>query len=145
MEEKVAAAQLSRRAVLVGGTLLATGGAAGMTPAAAGPAVGQGIRAALTPLPRAGWEAWAAQVGSIFTVRGEDGPVALRLVAVRPIDAAGPRPASLPRDRAFAAVFEGARGALPAGNRTYPASHPAQGTMSLHFGTGGRQLVAIFN
>lgn len=135
-------APVSRRRMLAAAALVVAGTAAapalGLTP--------RGGRRA-TALPRslrhAGLAAWSAQTGSRFRIRGEDGIHVLTLVEVRPLAAEGARPAGASRDGAFAAVFRSAGGPLPAGNRTYPATH-ATGDLDIFFGPSGDRLVAVF-
>ena len=100
------------------------------------------------PLARAGIDDWGAQVGTVFKVAGETGNAALKLVSVLPFQSAGRRPASLGRDRAFAAVFEPVSGPVPAGDRTYSVQHETNSALSIFItprpGSEGR-LEAVFN
>jgi hypothetical protein len=131
---------LSRRALIA---ILAAAAAAGTATAA--PARRLARRAA-TPrrtasLEHAGVAEWTEQVGSIFLVRGEQGPARLKLVEVRRLHARG----GISRRRhAFAAVFAPAGGALPRGDRTYPVGHSRHGRLDLFFGPAGDRLVAVF-
>jgi hypothetical protein len=97
-------------------------------------------------LSHAGADEWSRHVGSEFSF---DGGGVAKLVKVEPFATKGARPAEL-RDRAFALVFDAAKGSLPAGDRMYDVSHPDGGDMKIYFsdcGTqcSGRRLQAIFN
>jgi hypothetical protein len=99
------------------------------------------------PLARAGIGEWSRQIGTTFTVEAETGSASLKLVKVVPLQSGGRRPASLGRDRAFAAVFE-ASGPAPAGDATYRMEHEAAGKLDV-FMTPGRpgsapRLEAVF-
>lgn len=101
----------------------------------------------LLSLANAGYEEWAAQVGSVFTLGGG---TRITLAGVRPLPSSGTRPAGLGRDRAFVAVFEPARGQSLAGDLIYTANHSEYGPLPLFLSaasdarTPGRML-AVFN
>jgi hypothetical protein len=88
---------------------------------------------------------WQALVGALFAARTEIGPVSLRLAAVRPFSAEGRRPAALPRQRAFEAVFTPLGGKRPMGNTVYAVSGPRGGSMPIYFGPNAGTLTAVFN
>jgi len=144
MNDKLLAA-VSRRRLIASAGLALTGAAAAGAPALALAAApdgrGKPRPAPVRPLAHAGIEAWTDQVGTRFRVHGETGVHVLELVEVRPLDEIARRGAR--RSRAFAAVFAPASGVLPAGGRTYPASH-ASGNLDIFFGPAGETLVAIF-
>jgi hypothetical protein len=100
-------------------------------------------------LERGAMEEWRSQVGTSFSVDGENGATSLKLVKVEPRNSKGRRPSSLGRDRAFAAVFE-ADGNAPAGDRTYALAYDGHGTVDV-FMTGANRagskmvLEAVFN
>lgn len=92
---------------------------------------------------------WRSQIGARFVVQGENGEATLRLVKVQELNSKGRRPASLGRDRAFAAMFE-AEGAAPAGDRTYTMAHEAHGSIDVFMGAANHsgprpRLEAVFN
>jgi hypothetical protein len=99
-------------------------------------------------LKHGGYDEWLPLVGSSFLLAGRQGNTELNLVEVRPLDRGGRRPASLGRDRAFAAIFESA-GPAPSGDRIYTAKHADYGALDIFMslGTGGRvgRVVAVFN
>lgn len=135
-------AAVSRRRLIAAAGLALTGTAAAAPALALAPArTGARRPAPLRPLAHAGIEAWTDQVGSRFRVRTEKGVHMLELVEVRPLEKLARRGAR--RSRAFAAVFAAASGTLPAGGRTYPASH-ASGSLDIFFGPAGENLIAIF-
>jgi hypothetical protein len=146
----------SRRKLLYS---LGLGGVGVATGSWAGPALSQSsinplasvLPNVLTPLRQAGVTDWSAAVGSTFTIRGESGSAAVKLVAVQNLQAPGARPAGL-RPSALALVFEGTASALfPAGNRTYvfeqsDGANPLQlfvGRKSVNGATA--QLIAVLN
>ena len=146
-----ARASLSRRNILI--TIgAAAAGAVALLGTAFRPAVTRQARRVLasTPLTRgmlslsqAEMEEWSAQIGSTFTVGGG---YALRLAGVEPLQSDGERPAAL-RDRAFAAVFDVARGGTMAGDLIYTVSHPQYGPLQLFLSAtdNPRRMLAIFN
>jgi hypothetical protein len=100
-------------------------------------------------LDHAGLDEWTRHIGSEFTVRGENGATALKLVEVRPMASAGARPRDVARDRAFAAIFDGGAGTVPAGDRIYDVGH-SQGDMKVYFAAADPaaksvRLQAVFN
>jgi len=101
----------------------------------------------LLSLAHAGYEEWAAQVGSVFTLGGG---TRITLAGVRPLPSSGTRPAGLGRDRAFVAVFEPARGQSLAGDLIYTAIHREYGPLPLFLSAGGDartpgRMLAVFN
>jgi hypothetical protein len=86
---------------------------------------------------------WTTQIGSTFTVGGG---YALRLAGVEPLQSEGERPPGL-RDRAFAAVFDVARGGTLPGDLIYTVSHPQYGPLQLFMSatSNPRRMLAIFN
>jgi hypothetical protein len=101
-------------------------------------------------LARGGFNEWSGAVGTLFTLSGDAGSAALELVAVKPFDNKGRRPASLGRDRAFAAIFEAKDGLAPAGDATYAFKHAEHGSLDIFMtaraaaGAAAR-LEAVFN
>lgn len=101
----------------------------------------------LLSLADAGYDEWAAQVGSVFALGGG---TRITLAGVRPLPSSGTRPAGLRRDRAFVAVFDSPRGQSLAGDLIYTANHPEYGPLPLFLSptsdarTPGRML-AVFN
>lgn len=100
-------------------------------------------------LERGAMDEWRGQLGTSFSVDGENGATSLKLVKVHPLNSKGRRPSELGRDRAFAAVFE-AEGSAPAGDRTYALAHDAHGTVDVFMTAANRagakmRLEAVFN
>lgn len=101
----------------------------------------------LVSLANAGYEEWAAQVGSVFTLNGG---TRLTLAGVRPLPSAGTRPAGLGRNRAFVAVFDPGRGQSAVPDLIYAASHPEYGPLPLFLSATSdpgapRRMLAVFN
>jgi hypothetical protein len=101
-------------------------------------------------LARGGMEDWQSQIGTSFSVKADSGAASLRLVEVQPLNSKGPRPASLGRDRAFAAVFEAGDGAMPPSDGIYTMEHETHGELAVFMtvGNGGAavtRLEAVFN
>lgn len=106
-----------------------------------------------TPLGRgfvsladAGYDEWAAQVGSVFTLG--DG-THLTLAGVRAFPSAGARP-RLGRDRAFVALFDAGRGQGAAADLIHRASHAEYGPLPLFLSAAGDprtpgRMLAVFN
>jgi hypothetical protein len=146
-----AVASFSRRNILI--TIgAAAAGAAALLGTAFRPAVTRQARKVLasTPLTRgmlslsqAEMAEWTSQIGSTFTVGGG---YALQLAGVEPLPSAGERPAAL-RDRAFAAVFDVARGGIMPGDLIYTVSHPQYGPLQMFLSSTSnpRRMLAIFN
>ena len=99
------------------------GGAAPLTASAAAAA-----RSPAADLERGDIAEWAARVGTRFDVAGGG---TLRLVAVEPLCSGGPTPS---RSQCFAAVFEGAGGAVPQGDATTALAAPGARPMPLYLG-----------
>jgi hypothetical protein len=101
----------------------------------------------LLSLADAGYDEWAAQVGSLFAVGGGN---PIQLVGVRALNSGGERPPGLGRDRAFVAMFNVLGGGTMAGDLIYTASHPEYGPLQIFLGassdpaTPGRML-AVYN
>ncbi|HEV7658961.1 MAG TPA: hypothetical protein VGO55_03860 [Allosphingosinicella sp.] len=101
----------------------------------------------LVSLADAGYEEWGRQVGSVFTLG--DG-TRLTLAGVRAFPSSGARPRGLGRDRAFAALFDPARGRSPAPDLIHNATHAEYGPLPLFLSAAsdsrapGRML-AVFN
>jgi hypothetical protein len=145
------ASTLSRRNILLG--LAGAAVSAVVATTALAPAAGERTRRVLAgnrftrrflSLADAGQSEWTSQVGSAFTL---DGGYRLRLAGVRPLHSQGARPASVARDRAFAAVFEVLGGAPLAEDLIYSARHAHYGALPL-FLTGTddpRRMLAVFN
>lgn len=147
--------KLSRRKML----LVAGGGVAAASALIAGPMRQQVLRTArevititrigrsIVSLANAGYDEWAAQVGSTFTIGGS---TSLRLTGVRALPSAGARPASLSRTEAFVAVFDPMGGRTLAGDLIYTATHPEYGPMPLFLSAAGdprtpARMLAVFN
>jgi hypothetical protein len=101
-----------------------------------------------TDLQRAEAAVWARYVGQDFTIPALSG-VALRLVAVEPAVAAGPRP---PRARRanFYAVFESVGRAVPDGDSTYVMQSRTVSPLPVFLGkrsvvAGRHRLIAAFS
>jgi hypothetical protein len=101
-----------------------------------------------TDLQRAEAAAWARYVGQDFTIPALTG-VTLRLVAVEPAAAAGPRP---PRARSanFYAVFESVGRAVPDGDSTYVMQSRSVSPLPVFLGkrsvdAGRHRLIAAFS
>ena len=77
---------------------------------------------------------------------GGEGTAALKLIAVKPLNSDGHRPANVARDRAFVAVFDGGR-ATPDGDRIYAVNHQASGEMAIFLSpaAGNGHIEAVFN
>jgi hypothetical protein len=93
---------------------------------------------------------WKQQVGSTFTVGGENSRSVLKLVEVVPLNSGGRRPSSLGRDQAFAAVFEAQDAAPPAGDRTYTLEQQSAGRIDIFMtaanpSKGMPRFEAVFN
>ena len=144
-------ATTSRRNILI--TIgAAAAGAVALLGTTFRPAVTRQARKVLsaTPLTRgmlslsqAEMEEWSSQIGSTFTVGGG---YALQLAGVQPLQSEGERPSSL-RERAFAAVFDVARGGSLPGDLIYTVSHPQYGPLQLFLSATGnpRRMIAVFN
>jgi hypothetical protein len=93
---------------------------------------------------------WRQLGPALFTLVGENGPCAVRISEVRPLPAAGKRPAGL-RAQAFAVLFEAnGAGRAPPGNRVYRFTHAQYGGVDLFVGpvslsSGKSVLVAVLN
>jgi hypothetical protein len=149
--EQAASSTLSRRGVLGGVASLAI--AAIVATTAFRPAVGDRARRVLAgnsftrrflSLANAEQAEWQAQVGSDLTV---EGGYTIRLAGVRPLTSLGERPASVTRERAFAAVFDVRGGATMAGDLIYTVTHPQYGVMPVFLSATGtaRRMQAVFN
>ncbi|HVQ07943.1 MAG TPA: hypothetical protein VMS43_05870 [Allosphingosinicella sp.] len=97
-------------------------------------------------LANAGYEEWAAQVGSVFTLG--DG-TRLTLAGVRAFPSAGLRPRG-GRDRAFVALFDAAGGRSPAPDLIQMANHAQYGPLPLFLSATGDprtpgRMLAVFN
>jgi hypothetical protein len=98
-------------------------------------------------LARSGMESWQSQIGTSFSVTAEAGSATLKLVDVQPLNSKGPRPASLGRERAFAAVFEAGEGPAPQGDGIYTMRHETHGELAVFVTAAGgaNRLEAVFN
>lgn len=97
-------------------------------------------------LANAGYDEWAAQVGSIFTLG--DG-TRLTLAGVRAFPSAGLRPRGV-RDRAFVALFDAGSGRSPAPDLIQTATHAQYGPLPLFLSAAGDprtpgRMLAVFN
>lgn len=101
-------------------------------------------RAPTVSLSKGSFFDWSRQRGSMFTVMGETGAVAVRLAEVTAMGSEGRRAARLGRDRAFAVHFEAVGGQLPAGDRVYTVRSARQGPMNIYFSPTAQTMVAIF-
>jgi len=125
---------MGRRDVVLSGAALATISAVPGSAAATAPV------APLAPL--SGWHrATAAEleplIGQRFRAHSpETGPVALRLVAVEPVQSGAARPAQLPRPEGVIAVFDSPDKAplVEAGHRVLRLSHARLGSADLFIG-----------
>jgi hypothetical protein len=95
----------------------------------------------------AGYDEWAEQVGSVFSVGGG---TSLKLVAVTAFDSPGPRPISLARDSAFLAKFDVQNRGTMAGELIYTASHPSYGAFPIFLSASSdpnlpHRMTALFN
>lgn len=109
--------------------------------------VSTGFGRRFVSLADAGYDEWAAQVGSTFTLGGA---TRLRLAGVRALPSAGARPANVGRTQAFVAVFDPISGAALPGDLIYTASHAEYGPLPLFLATGGDartpgRMLAVFN
>ena len=100
----------------------------------------------LVSLATAGYDEWAAQVGSIFTLG--DG-TRLTLAGVRAFPSTGLRPRG-GRDRAFVALFDAAGGRSPAPDLIQTANHAQYGPLPLFLSATGDprmpgRMLAVFN
>ena len=100
----------------------------------------------LVSLANAGYDEWAAQVGSIFTLG--DG-TRLTLAGVRAFPSAGVRPRG-GRDRAFVAQFDAGNGNSPAPDLIHTANHAQYGPLPLFLSATGDprttgRMLAVFN
>jgi hypothetical protein len=141
---------LSRRNMLIAsGGAVAVLGAAIAVPAGAATSPGPRGQSRTRALPRAtrslataGHDQWAALVGSTFVLAGAQ---RLALAEVRPLEAAGPRPAGA-RDCAFVARFDVAGAGPIASDRIYTVNHPQHGPFQLFLtGSGDSRMHAVFN
>jgi hypothetical protein len=152
--EKTESALTRRRMMLITGGAIAGAGALIAAPfreeiaaTAREVLIGTPLGRAFVSLADAGYEEWAAQVGSVFTLG--DG-TRLTLTGVRPLPSAGTRPAGLGRDRAFVAVFDPGRGQSAAPDLIHAASHPEYGPLPLFLSAASdprtpRRMLAVFN
>jgi len=97
-------------------------------------------------LANAGYEEWAAQVGSVFTLG--DG-TRLTLAGVRAFPSAGLRPRG-GRDRAFVALFDAGGGHSVAADLIQTANHGEYGPLPLFLSAAGDartpgRMLAVFN
>ena len=93
---------------------------------------------------------WTAIRGQVFSIAGENGPVAATLSAVKLLPSKGRRPAGVSRQRAFALVFLAAPNAAVAGERTYRVTHPSYPPLEIYMDPANRlaknvRLTAVFN
>jgi hypothetical protein len=100
-------------------------------------------------LKNGGYAEWSEQVGTTFRLGGRGTATELTLVAIKPFNSRSPRPSSLARDRAFAAVFETTDPAAK-GDRTYSATHEKYGALEIYMSpayAAGRaqRMEAVFN
>lgn len=98
-------------------------------------------------LADAGYEEWARQVGSVFSLG--DG-TRLTLAGVRALPSSGARPTDLGRDRAFVALFDPGRGRSPATDLIHNATHAQYGPLPLFLSAASDQrapgrMLAVFN
>jgi len=101
---------------------------------------------AFVSLANAGYEEWAAQVGSIFTLG--DG-TRLTLAGVRAFPSTGVRPRGV-RDRAFVALFDTRSGRGVAPDLIQTANHAQYGPLPLFLSAAGDartpgRMLAVFN
>lgn len=141
----------TRRAVMAG-LLGAVGSAAAAAPAAKlGISRGSGgVRVTAASLKHGDLAAWQSAAGGTFLLAGENGPCLVKLVSVRPLGGTGERPGACTRRQGFAAQFETAAAATPAGDATYRIAHPSHGAFPIFLAAATREgsrarLVAIFN
>lgn len=100
----------------------------------------------LVSLANAGYEEWAAQVGSVFTLG--DG-TRLTLAGVRAFPSAGVRP-SAGRDRAFVALLDAGGRRSVAPDLIHMANHAEYGPLPIFLSAAGDsstpgRMLAVFN
>jgi hypothetical protein len=105
------------------------------------------LRRWIMPLAQAGYDDWLAQVGATFTVGGG---TSLKLAGVRAFAAAGTRPSSLSRDRAFVAMFDVQNRRTLPGDLIFTITHPIHGAFQLFLSAAGDprtpgRMLAVFN
>lgn len=151
--EKTEGALTRRKMMLITGGAVAGAGALVAAPFRA--EIAATVRQVLTSTPlgrgfvslaNAGYEEWAAQVGSVFTL-GEG--TRLTLAGVRAFPSTGPRPRG-GRDRAFVALFDvgGRRSVAP--DLIHTANHAQYGPLPLFLSAAGDartsvRMLAVFN
>jgi hypothetical protein len=146
---------LSRRKLLAaaglgGAGLVATSWTSSLAAATGSSPLGNVVKNVQASTQQAGLSQLSALVGQSFNILNGTSSVAVTLVSVTPMQAAGTRPSGM-RPYALAAAFEGQNGpTFPAGNQTYTFQLDGGSQMQLFVGrksvTGTTaRLIAILN